>query len=749
METIDGYAKIAEKLPFVRWSFDAEVTELRNGEVCVFIAVPGVDSSAHTDETLSVMSGVKEEFLTHLPADISMTIITTRWKKEVGNLMGSFFQPGSTAQSIDKQWTEGLGAGYETKTVIQLVSATPSGVDKLLDKAAGTGISGVEAKAVDLVVEAGEICGRLKSFGARIMKGEEAGQFIIEYMAGQTLRPMNQEAGYYEINPAADVAWPRRKNHSERAGPESKFTATLSIAGLGKTVSTSTMATIHDLPISFIVTSTILPLPAGKESVRQKSSITRRGIGRSTVQHIEEVDALVDAYNSAAAAPLQHALNVEVISNSLEFLEKDVAAISAILHAEGLNVSRETKQQETSFWGRLPGEGHTLPRQRVRSSSVVSRLLPFIGPASGLKKCTWGNSPLAAFKTQSGGIYGYTHHGSEDQKALGNVAIFGASGQGKTTLASFLISQASRFENYRTLAFDRLNGMKVFTHHSGGEHYDFAVGTEINPFSISPTSKNSAFLTSFLVMLMGVKSDADINAIAEGVADIMEAKEEGYVGHLTDIEALLGPDGSPLREALRKWLPTGAYGDYFNGEYDALEFKSSLVTLDMTQLLDRPEVLGPMAYYILHRLKIEVQESPAPYAVFIDEANKYVTSEVFAPIVRELASEIRKTDGVLIVAAQSPKALLDHKVGREIMTNMATILVFPDPAADWADYGPEGLDLNLVEFGWVKKSHSRQVLVKKRGKEGSAILNVDLSPLGEMMAFFDSSSSAVKNLQSI
>lgn len=743
------WATILEKLPYVRINYEAEVTELRNGEVCIHIDVPGIDVQSHTDDHLGALIGIKEDLLASLPSWISLTFITTRWKVAATDLMAGDYEEGSLAGKIDARWTDGMGSGYETKTVIQITTVGSKKLDQVLDKAAGTTVSGADARAVDLRFAASEICGRLSEFGARIINGEESAQFITECLAGRALQPVTCEPGYHEILPEADVSWPRGKKYSLRQGPDAgtRYSAFLSVTGLGKTVATETTAGMYMLPISFIVTSALSIVSTEKEATRQERSIKEAGFLKSPALQIEQVSALVEEYSSAISVPFRQALNIEVLGESLDALEKAVDLITSTLHSEGVRLKRETVQQETCFWGRLPGGAHTLPRQRVRASSVIARLTPFIGPASGLKKCTWGDSPLAAFKTPAGSIYGYTHHATEESKALGNIAIFGQSGQGKTTLASFLISQSSRYRGYRTLAFDRLNGMKVFTHYSGGEHYDFAAGTEIQPFSIAPNSKNSAFITSFLVMLMGVTADADINSIAAGVSDIMDAKEEGHDAHMTDIEDLLGPEGSVLRESLRKWLPEGAYGDYFNGKFDALEFKSNLVTLDMTQLLDRPDVLGPMAHYILHRLKIEVQDNPAPYAVFIDEANKYITSEVFAPIVRELASEIRKTDGVLMLAAQSPKAMLEHQVGREIMTNMATLLVFPDPAADWVDYGPEGLGLNTIEFAWVKRTHRRQVLVKRRGQEGSAILDVDLSTLGDMTAYFDSSSSAVKKLE--
>lgn len=731
---------IADKLQISAIEKGQEIITLRDGRETVLISLGGINFDLLGADEIAAFSEHRQASLDSLPAGYEAVSFSRRFYEDapLDVVLGDELE-----DKIRSRWQESVSGGFVSRHFIQIT--TPRIKDKLVDAIAGS-LSGELATPTSSLLDAADgVMAFLESYFPRLLKGEEINQFYTELLAGQVLPPLTMYDGPCEVLPESEIYFQKKSQCVNYCGGGFRDSVLISIIGTGEKINSLVTAGIYGFDFDVLVTNLISKVDPVKEMADLDKVHNMPGF-RADGALSESSLELAAGYASKAVSPIQHTLFVEVFGKSEQIASENAADVVSVLRAAGLRIKIETFNREGLVWGRLPGSSKQLVRSRVLPSSVAARFIPFPSAPKGNDRCTWGDGPICKFRTDGGGVFNYTHHDSTASMALGNVAIFGQSGQGKTTLASHLIACAGHYDGYRTLAFDRLSGQEVFTRMSGGEYYDFGEGTEINPFSIAGNSKNAAFITSFFIMLTGVKSDADINAIAAGVADIMDAKKKGYSAHLSDLDALLGAEGSPIRATLQKWLPHEAYGQYFNGDHDALEFKSKLVTLDMTQLLDIPDVLAPMAHYVLHRLKIEVQAHPAPYAVFVDEANKYLASPVFAPVMRELAAEIRKTHGVLMLAAQSPKAVLGYDIGREMMTNMATFLIFPDPAADWSDYGPDGLGLTRPEYEWVKRPHRRKVLLK-RASGPAVVLDVDLAPLGDLSAVYDSSASSVIRLR--
>ncbi|MCP3943742.1 MAG: hypothetical protein GY710_19995, partial [Desulfobacteraceae bacterium] len=164
-----------------------------------------------------------------------------------------------------------------------------------------------------------------------------------------------------------------------------------------------------------------------------------------------------------------------------------------------------------------------------------------------------------------------------------------------------------------------------------------------------------------------------------------------------------------IRSALERWLPGGAFKEFFNSKRDALNFENPLVAFDMTTLLDSPDLLGPMTYYIFHKLFITAREKGG-YAVFVDELGKYLEAEKFAPKIAMMLEEIRKTDGVFIGAVQDAGAVFNTPFANKIKSNVATYFLLPEPGADRKYYMGD-LQLNETEFNWITKPHPREVMV--------------------------------------
>jgi len=202
----------------------------------------------------------------------------------------------------------------------------------------------------------------------------------------------------------------------------------------------------------------------------------------------------------------------------------------------------------------------------------------------------------------------------------------------------------------------------------------------------------------------------------------------------------LSMDGNG-RDNLKKWLSVGSLGAYFSGSHDALEFDRPVVGIDMTSLLDSPEILAPQASYITHKMIQTGRQGGGGFITFVDEIPKYLKSS-FARDIEMMLEQIRKLDGVFIGAAQGAGAVLDYERSEVFLNNIATYILFPEPKAK-AEHYVKGLGLTAEEFDWVRRpQEGRKVLIKRRNG-ASVVVDVDLSGLGRYLKAFASGADAV------
>jgi type IV secretion/conjugal transfer VirB4 family ATPase len=379
------------------------------------------------------------------------------------------------------------------------------------------------------------------------------------------------------------------------------------------------------------------------------------------------------------------------------------------------------------------------------TSENAAHLASFATVGEGLDTCSWGDAPVTSFKTLSGSEYGFTFHSSPTSKAPGHTLILGGTNSGKTTLISFLLSQCFKYPNFRVLAFDRLHGLEVTTRMHDGIYIDVVDGVSINPVMLPNDAETKAFLSSWFQVLTGKTDDAATDAIGHAIDQLftLDPKERS-LPNIADAFGL-NQQGT-MRRSMERWL-TGPLSHFFTGKDDLLDFSRPLVTFDMTTLLDLPEVLAPLAYYLFHKLLVSSRDKGG-YIVFVDELPKYLASPVFAPKIEMLLQEIRKTDGAFVGAAQSADSILNSPSAAKFLTNIETYIFYPDPRASKAHY-IDALGLNESEFHWLTAGNKpREALIKRKSGE-STIVNVDLLPLGHYLKAFDSSVDAVSHAKQL
>jgi type IV secretory pathway VirB4 component len=295
-----------------------------------------------------------------------------------------------------------------------------------------------------------------------------------------------------------------------------------------------------------------------------------------------------------------------------------------------------------------------------------------------------------------------------------------------------------------------MQGQEVFARTHDAIYNKLGETTDTNPFQLPDTPLNRSFLSQMIGDMVGL---SEPNHAIEYAIELMYSKLKQDERTLqSGLSAFASTDEKEfdLVTALKSYTHNGKYSKYFNASKDNLDFEASrIIGFNMDVLKDDPKILGLMLNYIFFRIRLMTMPSetndPKPHIIFADELPKLLESEAFAKRVKETVLEARKLDGVFIGAAQTPQAITDHPIGKNILRSFANFIFFPDALADEKTLKND-FQLSETEIAWIKTSGEfRKILFKRNGGE-SVILNVDLAPLNEYLKCFSSSSDDVKRL---
>lgn len=650
-----------------------------------------------------------------------------------------------TIKALSDKWHQQFKNSYETKHYLILTTKEKTLISKTLAKHQVSDVDKLEGLENKII----ELMGQLHDYSLECLQNNDLISYWASLLNG---RAVKVDVGSYLFDDYitdTTLFFPEKKNYFVFNHNEQKtYSSFLSIKTFPRDTSSRLFSDMQKLNIEFNVYQYYYAEDLSTSIRLNKEKIDRlEKLSYFNQTHLMELSALNERLEDEEIALLTQVWNIQIFANSTKQLNAKTLEVQTLVDRRNLLLFREVANLEACFWSRFPSHENLRIRTYKITSDNLAHFVTFSSDNSGLNKNTWGNQPVCKFITNENAIYNFSFHETADKEALGNTMVIGGSGQGKTTLISFLLSQCRKYKNFKCMAFDRGLGLKIFSDVIGANYTDFSGAIQnINPLQMDEEHKT--FLQSWLLNLLKRNSDEDIQAVAYALNENYGLKKANRT--LSNMAAAFGKQGKgTIRNALNVWLPEGANGVYFNGKTDALDFEKSFTFFDTTILLDNPEVLGAMAHYLFFRIKSKLLSDPSPYAIFVDELNKYLSSEHFAPKLKETAAEIRKTNGILIMAVQSAKTIFENKTYQEMKDNISTYILYPNSKAD-AKYYVDEIGLNAAEFDWIKTTGGhREVMVKKNNAE-TVILNIDLSILGNYLRVFNSSSedvAVVKKLQ--
>ena len=480
-------------------------------------------------------------------------------------------------------------------------------------------------------------------------------------------------------------------------------------------------------------------------------------------------DELIEAKNELVSSDIffgYYHFSLFIYGDSVDEMVNASNKALAILSDSGFVPVFSTHGLVAGFCAQLPAVFDLRPRLTLLSSQNFVDFATLHNFEIGKRgQNCWGEA-LSILKTPNKQPYYLNLHDSSllrdefGDKNLANTSVIGTSGSGKTMLLSFLLNMLQKYDNddsfadsatikkLTTVFLDKDHGAEISVRALGGEYYTFRNGVETgwNPFMLDANPQNIAFLKSLIRLLCTrsgeVLSARELSSISDCVDSVMSldpAKRiHGISRCLDNLNKATRRDekANDLVTRLSVWSQTGEFGWIFDNEHDSFNLNHcSNFGFDGTEFLDNKDICSPISFYILYRISQLLDGRRV--VIFMDEFWKWISDNVFADFAYNELKTIRKLNGFLVAATQSPDEILKHEISRAVVEICATQIFLANPKANAQDY-IEGFKVTPEEYDIIKNldPNSRQFLIKKTSLQGnskafSAVVTLDLQNLGD------------------
>lgn len=545
---------------------------------------------------------------------------------------------------------------------------------------------------------------------------------------------------------------------------DKRFAAMLSLKQYNADSANVVLDPLMNLDGEYILTQSFAPLEqdmAIKEIARAHAM--KVNAEDMSASQIDELGTLADLVSSQKLSCGFH-------HNSLMLLADDPASLDKLDHQASkayaqanMGLVRETLAQIPAFFAQLPGNAHHIPRAALITSENMADFCSLHNTQSGHHQQNFLPSAVSLLETPSRTPVYFNYHvkGSKTNPSKGHALIIGGNDSGKTTLVSFLDSQMARFENHRAVFLDRNNGLKIYIKAMGGQYITIAPThkheCQMNPLALPDTSFNRDFCKSWLAALL---VQADELQLPGNIAEITNEAVDYCFETLNPSERTLSnlarflPIDFPRWPELKRWLKSnddrseGQYGWLFDNSEDTLHLDSRRIGFDVTYVLDNfpPDIACPLFMYVMHRIELCLDGHLTSIAV--DEMWQVLRTPYWRGWLEERLPSIRKDYGHIIGMTQSPKTIVDSPISAELLDNMATLILFPNPKAEKGVY-IERLGLSMAEYEFIKNNSPQSRLFLYKHDTESMICRLDLSNLSDEIRVFSANKVSVNLMESI
>lgn len=474
---------------------------------------------------------------------------------------------------------------------------------------------------------------------------------------------------------------------------------------------------------------------------RQNQLIT---VGDAAVGQVGALSSALEAVQGGTLAFGEYSYSLLIFGTKATVAQNARNAMS-ILNSCGFKPVLGTFCLSAAWAHQIPGNIRYRPRYVWLSSMNFAHLAPFHNFPYGKKQGNpWGEA-LSLLKTPSNQPYFFNFHvtpywvDSFEKRESGHTLILGQTGSGKTVLLTTLLFLAQKYRDdthpLTCIFFDISRGAEVAIRSLGGGYLAIENGkpSRFNPFWLDNTEENLAFLKRLVKRCVELDSTPistrQKNDLNDAIDTIMgfpkEKRRLRFLPQLLIQGATEEKQENSLTNRLARWIKDGEYAWVFDNEEDTLDFNEyPNFGIDGTQYLKNADIAPVISDYLLH--KIDAVLDGRRVLIIMDEFWRYLADPDTSKFALEKLLTMRKQNGVMVFATQSPEHLTNDANGSQYIQNCITHIFLPNGKAKKEQYIGQ-FELTEHEFEMVKTfdQHSRMFIVRQEGR--SVVCKLDLS----------------------
>ena len=696
----------------------------KNGSVSLLIELEGINQTINTSDDNIFQS--KLTFFNSLSPNIRITYYFLRDTEKIAK--NDYKIENFTAQEINKTWTNTFNYQFKNKYYI-LVTQKKNIITK---------ISSEDNLKKNLLYIASNITQNLDIYKPTIIQSNsEAAEIIATLLNNYPCKIKDKKINTQDFlnNPfkVNQYALNSRGEYSTFLNIKQFYTNQID-SELFKLITQMAFKTLFYCHISNS------PPQIVKEKLTAKKKRST-ATNKDSDEIAEEMGEVIDAIESGRLKVVEVNLGIQIFAEKEEELINNINAVIQIFQTYSIQVQSEMSIYLAYYYSVLSPVLH--PRPIYLTTANIATIFSPTKVEIGSKPNPWGLEPISQFYTTANSIYYLNLHSREEGSDLppGHTLVIGATGCGKTSFINFLLSQTLKYHEMKIFMLDSLRGQYIFTQTHEGSYRDLSVeGMNLNPFALENNEENKEFLTNFLKIML----DAEKNDLRQ-IKHAIQRTLLNNGTNLKEFSKVLAKENSDLKDKVMHWVE-GSDKGHFNG--DANFILNNIECFNLTAIKQNPKLIALYSLYFYHQFML--QNKGKKGVIFFDELKSYLDSSL-GDLFLDLTAQARKNNKIVIGALQSINQI-DNLLGRQIVDNISTFILFPigeNFSSDNQKLYKELIGLNDKEISFLENTSytSRLVLIKK--SDHSAIINIDLKYLNEYLKVFNSNQEKTNNLRKL
>ena len=731
-------SRVSDFLPFAELMSDGMTIRCTNGSYARVFRITGLDLGSATPEKVYSMMEARKAWIDNLSElQIVCRVITDRERTALDNEQGNF--NNEILEKVSEVWMSNMSRVYSNKHYIIL-----SVVDRK------DALKDLNYASQSLVATLGEY-GVMQMFESPDSPAIDSPLYIFSRLCSPVSKPMPKvrNAKGAELNEmlTADHIHFTREDGIIRffSGDKELYEIVMGIRTTGDYMDESMIVSLLSIDCELVLLHNVRPIfkpQARMMLIQQQRMATLTSFSSEVVNQYGQALSTIEDSDADYQALTEYAMSIIIKGTSKEELDFGESEVQRICRTYGVTPVREGWVTQATFFSQFPTYD-TYPRTYRYLSRVVSLAISFDKPSEGFGKSDWGPGAITVFRTMSGSAYRFQFHVSSEESAVAHCCIIGPTGQGKTTLLTFLAGQAMRHSDLKVFFFDRHRGAEIFTRSIGGAYVGFdgdEKNVSLNPFDTENTPNNRAFLRRWMKSITMADDALSEREVARAVTTAFDylRPEERIMKNL--YKSCFSPTGTMRRE-LYRWVNPDQYGNIFNADTDSLDLKSKrFMAFDFTHIFEDDTLAPAVISYIMHRIQGETGETGVPSLIMIDETAPMLKHPMFRDYFIIGLQEGRKKRQAYLCAFQQPNIIDKLGVGEVIRGQCQTVIFFRNPQAMMEDYANWNLTQSELDFvfGKTYRDFPYAILLSRPATGESVVLDVNLGALGPYLKLYNS-----------